>query len=209
MNSNNSIINNYSDTSSRLMLRISYTYFFIFNFLIQTYMINLINNNYNYDLKFQNIYSINYYLIIFINLGYIMNLLLVMLMSFDIYYSSYIEFLKYFICLTDTTLRFFCTLTNSTVIFEPEFQFLTFYVWNITIILNLYFNYLLNYFKDNKKIIINRIPGKRINNKHICCSICLNNNSNWKLPCQHTYHLSCIEKWYDIKKNCPLCRQEF
>lgn len=26
-----------------------------------------------------------------------------------------------------------------------------------------------------------------------------------KLKCHHIYHIECINKWFDIKKNCPLC----
>jgi len=43
------------------------------------------------------------------------------------------------------------------------------------------------------------------------CSICfenINNNNVKYLPCFHSFHSSCINKWVDKKKNpkCPLCR---
>jgi hypothetical protein len=43
------------------------------------------------------------------------------------------------------------------------------------------------------------------------CSICfenINNNNVKYLPCFHSFHSSCINKWIDKKKNpkCPLCR---
>lgn len=45
------------------------------------------------------------------------------------------------------------------------------------------------------------------------CSICLNNintpTDNWCLPCNHSFHKSCIISWFKNKYNCPLCRKKF
>ena len=45
------------------------------------------------------------------------------------------------------------------------------------------------------------------------CPICL---SNYKpseyyrtIPCDHTFHKKCIDKWLKKNNNCPLCRKEF
>ena len=27
------------------------------------------------------------------------------------------------------------------------------------------------------------------------------------IPCKHTYHKECLEKWLDIQNNCPYCRE--
>lgn len=50
-----------------------------------------------------------------------------------------------------------------------------------------------------------------IKNHNDECSICLTNNScnTWvKLDCKHVFHLCCMDKVYEYKKECPLCRQK-
>lgn len=48
----------------------------------------------------------------------------------------------------------------------------------------------------------------------IYCSICYENNTNYSTPCNHTFHLTCLEQWskhcHDILQiaKCPLCRKE-
>ena len=44
------------------------------------------------------------------------------------------------------------------------------------------------------------------------CSICLtkiNKNDEYieNECCKNTFHNSCLEEWYKIKENCPLCRR--
>ena len=51
------------------------------------------------------------------------------------------------------------------------------------------------------------------------CAICLNDVGDYKmvhrLPCQHSFHGSCIQKWleycqgHDLKSTCPTCRFEY
>ena len=45
------------------------------------------------------------------------------------------------------------------------------------------------------------------------CFICLKNITNEFiiLPCgcKSIYHNKCIDRWFNIKKNCPTCRKEF
>ena len=42
------------------------------------------------------------------------------------------------------------------------------------------------------------------------CIICLNEiSSNQKrkvLDCGHIYHKHCIQKWFEVKKICPICK---
>lgn len=44
------------------------------------------------------------------------------------------------------------------------------------------------------------------------CSICFNeidiNEKKTILSCNHIFHTKCIDTWFGIKKNCPLCRKE-
>jgi len=30
-----------------------------------------------------------------------------------------------------------------------------------------------------------------------------------KMNCEHVYHIECIDKWFETKKFCPLCRKQF
>jgi len=41
------------------------------------------------------------------------------------------------------------------------------------------------------------------------CAICMEpfTGECAELPCKHTYHYSCIEKWCTKKLECPLCRE--
>ena len=43
------------------------------------------------------------------------------------------------------------------------------------------------------------------------CSICLENinsgESRASLPCNHVFHLSCVERWCMSHNSCPLCRR--
>lgn len=44
------------------------------------------------------------------------------------------------------------------------------------------------------------------------CSICLeqldNSQFKYRLPCGHTFHRDCIDRWFKIKHNCPYCRKD-
>jgi hypothetical protein len=43
--------------------------------------------------------------------------------------------------------------------------------------------------------------------KQVDCCICLENiETGVQLNCEHILHKECIQKWYNIKRNCPLCR---
>ena len=46
-----------------------------------------------------------------------------------------------------------------------------------------------------------------------CCAICLQPMQEGErvrvLPsCSHSFHIHCIDKWLDIRSNCPLCKKE-
>ncbi|CAI9760748.1 unnamed protein product [Fraxinus pennsylvanica] len=48
---------------------------------------------------------------------------------------------------------------------------------------------------------------------HDVCAVCLNEFEEGDgvrvLPkCTHTFHISCIDKWLDSHRNCPLCRAD-
>jgi len=60
-----------------------------------------------------------------------------------------------------------------------------------------------------------RLPGRCILKEDIqkVCSICMNNYETDKncqiLPCKHAFHAWCVQKWFMMKRNCPLCRKEY
>jgi hypothetical protein len=50
------------------------------------------------------------------------------------------------------------------------------------------------------------------NNKNKDCPICfqnINQECEINIHCSHIFHRSCLSNWYEIKKNCPMCRVEF
>jgi len=72
---------------------------------------------------------------------------------------------------------------------------------------------------ENTKILRNKIKNKKLfrtvditNSKYIneTCLICHNdykyNSIVYILNCNHIYHKDCLDKWYEYKKTCPICR---
>lgn len=47
--------------------------------------------------------------------------------------------------------------------------------------------------------------GIDVADEHECC-ICMNGENNYKLPCGHSFHKSCLFKWIRTNKSCPICR---
>ena len=50
----------------------------------------------------------------------------------------------------------------------------------------------------------------KIDKQYEECSICLDKNEKkWiKSHCNHLYHHECLEKWIQINKSCPICREQ-
>ncbi|TVU16101.1 hypothetical protein EJB05_39650 [Eragrostis curvula] len=42
----------------------------------------------------------------------------------------------------------------------------------------------------------------------ICCMAYKNRDKLTKLPCEHQYHQTCVAKWLQINKVCPVCNKE-
>ena len=47
--------------------------------------------------------------------------------------------------------------------------------------------------------------------KHLCCAICQDDILQdteiiRKLECNHVYHIHCIDKWFIVKLECPICK---
>ena len=55
----------------------------------------------------------------------------------------------------------------------------------------------------------------KIDNVNKECSICYNCDENNECKyvqlnkCKHTFHIKCIKEWFEIKNNCPLCRETY
>ena len=47
--------------------------------------------------------------------------------------------------------------------------------------------------------------------KHDTCPICYDefrqDSPVIVLECKHVYHFSCINEWFDVRHDCPMCRQ--
>lgn len=59
----------------------------------------------------------------------------------------------------------------------------------------------------NTQVLI--CPQHLIDNEEVC-SICLNKYKKYdiirKLPCNHMFHIQCIDKSFEYRKNCPYCQ---
>ena len=45
----------------------------------------------------------------------------------------------------------------------------------------------------------------------VVCAICLDgmsDESTSRLPCGHTFHTDCVDAWFDIQTQCPICRMD-
>lgn len=203
-NYSNLYINPRNDIIYRMIIRTLYLYFFIINIIIHYYISQfcLLNINTNFHL----IYTYNYYLIYFINTSYLFYIMITIINISNYCNQNFINIIVFMIQLIDIILKSVGTILNSSVIIEPEFQFLTFYIWNLCIILNICLSSLFN-----KLIYIQEkpsLPGKSVEINQEC-SICLQSNANWKLPCNHTFHYDCINKWFLCNRTCPYCRCKF
>ncbi|XP_065062788.1 RING finger protein 122-like isoform X2 [Rhopilema esculentum] len=53
---------------------------------------------------------------------------------------------------------------------------------------------------------------ERTESNESCCIICLihfkTGQEVRKLPCQHIYHINCIDKWLKMNRLCPTCRSD-
>ena len=59
----------------------------------------------------------------------------------------------------------------------------------------------------------NFIRRKKVKTDNVTCSICTNTiqmrTKMAILPCNHSYHITCIRRWFEYNVNCPCCRTEF
>ncbi|KAG9139272.1 hypothetical protein Leryth_011283 [Lithospermum erythrorhizon] len=63
------------------------------------------------------------------------------------------------------------------------------------------------------KNAVEAMPTVEMVDKGCECAICLKDITSGgelakKMPCEHKYHSSCIEKWLRIHGSCPVCRYE-
>ena len=66
----------------------------------------------------------------------------------------------------------------------------------------------------DKKVPVNTLKLKKVRNvNNDLCSICLSEHGDfYKLPCDHSFHKGCIERWYEYLKHrnrvmiCPICK---
>jgi hypothetical protein len=60
----------------------------------------------------------------------------------------------------------------------------------------------------NKKSTVSLIKKENEKDKcAICCENYKENKITRKLDCTHTFHMQCIDKWFENNNSCPLCRK--
>ena len=65
----------------------------------------------------------------------------------------------------------------------------------------------INFLRKEFFKYINNNFNKKNNKKNIGeCSICYDNKPIKTTKCNHLYCYECLESWYAIKKECPMCR---
>jgi len=74
----------------------------------------------------------------------------------------------------------------------------------------------IQFVKLQRKYQYNKLDGKldgklEVEDSEYECNICMNTDTEEysKTICNHVFHTKCIEKWLDIKNNCPCCREKF
>jgi hypothetical protein len=140
------------------------------------------------------------------------NFILIILSNFNLFIFPLIIYLGFndliinFFNFIDLLIRSLCFSINCSVLFNPDFCFISFYVWNILLLYLIFSNYYLS--TTYPKYNVRKFPGKKIKSKETC-SICLSNNSNWVLPCNHQFNSKCIKNWFSYNKSCPICRLEY
>lgn len=62
---------------------------------------------------------------------------------------------------------------------------------------------------DFNKLRIKKLKIK-INKEQVECSICFDpiklEEKIYRIPCEHKFHIICINSWLDDNNTCPLCR---
>lgn len=85
-------------------------------------------------------------------------------------------------------------------------------------IIDNYVEKLINFHKNNKLIFLELLIDNKLifnNDDYVeedICIICFDklNNSKAKinLNCNHTFHTECLQKWFEEKNECPICREK-
>ncbi|ELQ76781.1 putative E3 ubiquitin ligase [Trachipleistophora hominis] len=129
-------------------------------------------------------------------------------------FSNFVDAFSLFWCLTG----FHWTQECKTCKITAPWLYYTTYAWSflgifvvisplIAIVLLIF---IIAYFKPNLPVIEYKNAGE-INKENANCSICLaeyNMNDKIKiLPCNHHFHLNCIDEWFNIDDICPLCKK--
>ena len=106
-------------------------------------------------------------------------------------------------------LLFFYLLLNSFHFFIAQYghkDILKNYAINIFISL-IIFIFVISIFTISD--IIKKKKNSRQFDCPICMDECLINEIIAILPCKHKFHITCISKWFDTKRSCPLCRESY
>ena len=63
------------------------------------------------------------------------------------------------------------------------------------------------YYENIKYLQKTKIKTLKSDLKCIICQNNMKNNIIRTLPCEHKYHIECIDQWMIVNSNCPICRK--
>lgn len=94
-----------------------------------------------------------------------------------------------------------------TAAFWIGFGFFTFVAPLLAIVLLLI---LVSYIRPKLKVITYESP-ENLPDNNCTCTICFDEYQKGSriklLPCNHHFHVECIDEWFNIKDSCPLCKK--
>ena len=136
-------------------------------------------------------------------------------------YTKYILICIEYVCLftfsfQSLPIEFNMQENNNVILYKINIfllQLLTIFIFFMLTLCILFFVCIIcsySRFFYKKSSLVNETIEVKIDKQYEECSICLDkNDKKWiKTNCNHLYHNECLEKWIQINKSCPICREQ-